>query len=91
MSNQVVQSDLIVDLSTEEQEILAGGCSLLSCKKGSMSKGKGFSSSEDDEDEEDNGDNGEDNGDNGGNGGGSSYRFLIYRPLVYRPTYNVRI
>jgi hypothetical protein len=87
MSNQIIESDLIVDLSTDEQEILAGGCSLLSRKKGSLSKGKGFSSSEDDEEE----DNGEDNGDNGGNGGGSSYRFLIYRPIVYRPTYKVKL
>ena len=87
MSNQVIQSDLIVDLSTEEQEILAGGNSQLYPKEGGGSKNKGgkdggFSPSEKDEDDKPN---------NGDNGDGSKYRFLINRPVFYRPTYNVKL
>ncbi|MFY7885323.1 MAG: hypothetical protein ACOVOV_10835 [Dolichospermum sp.] len=87
MSNQVIQSDLIVDLSTEEQEILAGGNSQLCPEKGGGSPNKGgkdggFSPSEKNEDDKPN---------NGNDGDGSKYNFLINRPIFYRPTYNVKL
>ncbi len=87
MSNQVIQSDLIVDLSTEKQEILAGGKSQLCPEKGGSSTDKGgkdggFLPSEKDEDDKPN---------KGNDGDGSKYRFLINRPTFYRPTYNIKL
>jgi hypothetical protein len=79
MSNQIIYSDLIVDLSTQEQEILAGGKTCSPPVKSRRDQNGDDSPAEQEQNNEQD------------NGNGSKYRVLIYRPLVYRPTFDVKL
>jgi hypothetical protein len=76
MSNHIIQSDLIVDLSLDEQEILTGG---LCSKEDNKSDGDkpNSSSSNDQEDSLDKSSN-------------PKYQFLVYRPIVNNPKTYIR-
>ncbi|MTJ07646.1 MULTISPECIES: hypothetical protein [unclassified Anabaena] len=83
MSHQVMQSDLIVDLSTDEQEILTGGRYSPSHEEenGKFNGGRfnGSSSSDDDDDDECQKKDGK-----------SKYNFLVYRPTIYNPKFYIK-
>jgi hypothetical protein len=76
MSNHFIQSDLIVDLSLDEQEILTGGRFSKEDDKSDGDKSKGSLS-----------DNQEDGLDKNSN---PKYQFLVYRPIVNNPKIYVR-
>ncbi|MBD2507908.1 hypothetical protein H6G91_11570 [Nostoc muscorum FACHB-395] len=73
MSNQSTMSDLLVDLSTEQQQLLAGG------------KVTDGDTGGDTGDTGDNGDTGGDTGDNGDTGSTSVPKFFIRGIVTLRP------
>ncbi|MBS3028233.1 MAG: hypothetical protein HCA25_14415 [Dolichospermum sp. DET50] len=76
MSNHIIQSDLIVDLSLDEQEILTGGMCSKEDNKSDGDKSK-ISPSNDQEDSLDKSSN-------------PKYQFLVYRPIVNNPKTYIR-
>ena len=76
MSNHIIQTDLIVDLSLDEQEILTGGLCSKEDNKSDGDKPNG-SSSNDQEDSLDKSSN-------------PKYQFLVYRPIVNNPKTYIR-
>ncbi|MDD1415097.1 hypothetical protein MEN41_10785 [Dolichospermum sp. ST_con] len=76
MSNYIIQSDLIVDLSLDEQENLTGGLCSKEDNKSDEDKPNG-SSSNDQEDSLD-------------KSSKAKYQFLVYRPIVNNPKIYVR-